>query len=157
MTGSPVNLLSFEVSTLSVAGTVVGLPSLTVLLYWSRSMEASDKNIVATREWVDMTLKISILQAVPREDFEKAQAENRKEIASLRRETDKEIASLSKETDKAIASLSKETHEATSALKVSIQECQSSKVGWRVYCSFQAMVIGGLLAVIWRAFSQMLS
>lgn len=118
-------------------------------------MEIGDKHEVPTREWVDMSLKIALNDYVRREDFDKAQGETRKEFTAVKEKHHKEITSLKvslkncqaakvdlKDYAKAIAALNKEV---------------GSKVGWKVYCGFQVLVIGGLLAVIWRGFSQVLS
>lgn len=129
-------------------------------------METSDKHEVPTREWVDMSLKIALNDYVHKEYFEKVQGETRKEITSLKEESRKEFTAVKEKHHKEITSLKvllKDCQAAKVNLKdyakeiAALNKAIGSKVGWKVYCGFQVLVIGGLLAVIWRGFSQVLS
>ena len=95
------------------------------------------EEVTATRDWVELKLKLSLKDYVTREVHDRDFKELREEDKAIRKDFDKadEIA-----------------------LKTSIEAktIAAGKVGWVVYCSLQAVIISGLLAVIWGIFSKAL-
>lgn len=88
-----------------------------------------------TPSWVELKLQASLKDYVTREVHDRDFKELREEDKSIR----KDFATADEKASK-IASEAK--------------TIASGKVGWVVYCSLQAAIIGGLLAVIWGIFSK---
>lgn len=83
------------------------------------------------RGWVELKLQASLKDYVTREVHDRDFKELRDEDKAIR----KEIEEPSKVANEA-------------------KTIAASKVGWKVYASFQLAIIGGLLAVIWGIFSK---
>lgn len=98
-------------------------------------MMQSENQAPATREWVEVKIQASLKDYVTREVHDRDFKELREEDKSIRKDFAKADEKASK-----IASEAK--------------TIASGKVGWVVYCSLQAAIIGGLLAVIWGIFSK---
>ena len=87
------------------------------------------------KDWVELKLQASLKDYVTREVHDRDFKELRDEDSAIRKDfatADEKVSKIAGEA-KTIA---------------------AGKVGWVVYCSLQAALIGGLLAVIWGIFSK---